>query len=269
MTTDAHRFDRPLTRHELASRSLTVSRVERVAPEMIRVTVVGDELAGFASDGPADHIKLFLPDPETGIIHTRRPGAEPTGPVYMRDFTPIPRATGSGIELDLDFYTHADPGPAAAWAQQVKPGDAARVAGPRGSRGIPADAGRYLLIADETALPSVTRWLSLIPSGIPVSVIAMVGDDGAWVSEYLGGVDVTVVNRSSDSALAAVEAFGPIDEETFVWAAGEATELVPLRRHLRRELGLPKEQVVVDGYWRRGAADFDHHAPLDPSDPED
>ena len=32
-----------------------------------------------------------------------------------------------------------------------------------------------------------------------------------------------------------------------------------IRRWLRRELGLPKPQVIVDGYWRRGIADHDHH----------
>ncbi|MBN9613092.1 MAG: SIP domain-containing protein, partial [Actinobacteria bacterium] len=48
--------------------------------------------------------------------------------------------------------------------------------------------------------------------------------------------------------------------------AGEATALIPLRRHLRRERELPKAQVDVHGYWKRGTAGHDHHAPVDPSD---
>src|SRR5699024_1423653 len=55
----------------------------------------------------------------------------------------------------------------------------------------------------------------------------------------------------------------------FIWAAGESTSLIGVRRYLRRELGLPKQQVDVDGYWRKGVADADHHAPIDPDDPED
>lgn len=298
MTDELPRFHRELVRHELANRSLTVTRVERVAPEMIRVTVAGEELAGFTSAGPADHVKVSLPDPETGVIHTRRADGEPTGPVIMRDFTPLPHE--SGDELDLDFYTHADPGPAASWALAVKPGDAARVAGPRGSRSVPHGAGRYVLIADETALPSVRRWMQLAPAGTPIEVIAMIGGDGAWVADYLAGrafapteptsnaaeatpatgrvsvsgtvgdaVSIRVIGRSADEALAALAERGPIGDDTYVWAAGEATSLIPIRRHLRREVGLGKEQVAVDGYWRRGAADFDHHAPLDPTDPED
>ncbi len=302
MTDALPRFHRELVRHELANRSLTVTRVERVAPDMIRVTVGGDELAGFTSLGPADHVKLFFPDAETGVIHVRRPDAEPTGPIIMRDFTPLPRQTDAGIELDLDFYTHADPGPAASWALSVQPGDEARVAGPRGSRTVPHGVGRCVLIADETALPSVKRWMQLAPAGTPIEVIAMVGDDGAWVADYLAGrpfaesdraaatnaaevnpatgrvsvsgavgdaVSIRVVGRSADEALSALAERGPIGADTYVWAAGEATALIPIRRRLRRELGLGKEQVSVDGYWRRGAADFDHHAPLDPADPED
>lgn len=34
----------------------------------------------------------------------------------------------------------------------------------------------------------------------------------------------------------------------------------PIRRYLRRELGLPKQQVDVDGYWKKGTANLDHHS---------
>ncbi len=59
-----------------------------------------------------------------------------------------------------------------------------------------------------------------------------------------------------------------ITDDTFVWAAGEATVLVPLRRWLKQERGLPREHLSLHGYWRRGDEGFDHHAPLDPSDPD-
>lgn len=41
--------------------------------------------------------------------------------------------------------------------------------------------------------------------------------------------------------------------------AGETNALRPIRRYFRHELGLAKKQLVVDGYWKRGVADFDHH----------
>ena len=64
----------------------------------------------------------------------------------------------------------------------------------------------------------------------------------------------------------AVRACGPIGAGTYVWAGGEAGSLVGVRRYLRRELGLPGHQVEFEGFWRLGADNFDHHAPIDPAD---
>src|SRR5699024_7509318 len=46
-------------------------------------------------------------------------------------------------------------------------------------------------------------------------------------------------------------------DDLYVFAAGEAGAMKPIRRYLRRDLGLPKEQMAVDGYWKRGVADHD------------
>ena len=42
-------------------------------------------------------------------------------------------------------------------------------------------------------------------------------------------------------------------------AAAKAGAMKPIRRYLRHERGVPRRQVEVDGYWKRGATDFDHH----------
>lgn len=264
MTESTTRFHRQLTRHDLVLRHLTVQEVRRVAPDMIRVTVAGDDLEGFVSDGAADHVKLFFPNAETGVITTPADG-DPAA-VISRDFTPLPRTDGDTQVLDLDFYTHEDPGPAASWALAAQPGAALAIGGPRGSRGMPEGADAFILVADETALPSASRWLDGIPAGIPVRVIATVRGDGDWVSAYLGGAHEVIVTASDPAAV--LSALGPVGEGTFVWAAGDAAMLVPIRRHLRRTLGLPAAQVSVDGYWRSGVVAWDHHAPLDPTDPD-
>src|SRR5699024_30852 len=38
---------------------------------------------------------------------------------------------------------------------------------------------------------------------------------------------------------------------TFAWCAGETLTIAPIRRCLRRDLGPPKEDVKVVGYWRK------------------
>jgi NADPH-dependent ferric siderophore reductase len=65
-----------------------------------------------------------------------------------------------------------------------------------------------------------------------------------------------------------VRSLGAIEPDAYVWAAGEATSLIPVRRYLRHELGLSPEQLAVEGYWKRGVTNLDHHAPIDPTDPD-
>lgn len=40
-----------------------------------------------------------------------------------------------------------------------------------------------------------------------------------------------------------------------VWAAGEAFAMRAIRRHLRDELGLPRERYRVVGYWRHALSE--------------
>jgi NADPH-dependent ferric siderophore reductase len=268
--------------HETKRRHLTVLRTELIAPRMQRITLGGADLEGFTSLAPGDHVKAFFPDPTVGEIVTPvvvdgRPQL-PTGPgeVIARDYTPAAfRPIGEhGPELDLDFVLHADgshAGPAASWAAQAKPGDPLIIGGPRGSRVPPSDIRRAILIADESALPAVTRWLDLLGEA---EVIGLFSALEPGTSQYLSGYEASArefrwfSGEDRNTRIAETLAGLAITESTLVFLAGEAGSLIPLRRHLRRELGLPKEQVDAHGYWKQGEANLDHHAPLDPSGPD-
>ncbi|SEB54217.1 NADPH-dependent ferric siderophore reductase, contains FAD-binding and SIP domains [Paramicrobacterium humi] len=268
-------------RHELQIRRTTVQSVTPLNDSMVRVTVADESLLGFDAPGPTDHVKLFFPDPETGRLTTPEVTAEglkrPTdGVILSRDFTPLVyrEENASGLpELDIDFVRHGDDGPATAFASSVKPGDLLGVAGPRGSKLAPEGISRVVLIADETALPAFTRWLDLLPTGVKVTAIVLVNDEDAetyLTDEHRSRTNIEMLYREDGPGqlLEAVRSLGPLDADTYVWAAGEASELVPVRRYLRRDLGLGKEQAEVEGYWKRGIVNLDHHAPLDPSDPD-
>ncbi len=272
--------------HELKLRTLEVHAVTDLTAHLRRVTLTGPDLVDFASVGPTDHVKLFLADPVTGLVHLPdgSGGTSPEGGQQVRrDMTPRAfRAEGpsGGPELDLDVVVHeqADttPGPLAVWIENVRPGDTASIIGPRGSKLVPEGFRRAVVAADETALPSVARWLELLDPAMDVLVLAEVQGPGeeAYLDGLRPGADVRWLYRGDvapgASAVLAESfvALGPIDTETFVWVGGEATSLVPVRRRLRRELGLAATQVEVQGYWRRGVGDYDHHAPIDPSDPD-
>lgn len=278
----SERFARERVMHELQRRTLQVRSSAPAAPGMQRITLGGDELAGFATLAPGDHVKVFFPDPVTGeftlpaiggrgIRDTDGPGA-----VIVRDYTPFafrPDAPG-GPELDIDFYLHGDGGPASAWASRATAGDEIVIAGPRGSKLAPTDVDDAVIVADESALPAAARWLDTFAArNVPVTGLFSIAD--AATANYLSGYEgpgrtlrwFSGADRDSQLA-AALRAVTP-REGTFFFLAGEATALIPLRRHLRRDLGLTKDQVDAQGYWKRGVVALDHHAPLDLEHPDE
>ncbi|TQL47814.1 NADPH-dependent ferric siderophore reductase [Homoserinimonas aerilata] len=273
----------PVERHPFAIRHLTVTSVRQIGISFVRVTLEGADLDGFASTGPADHVKVFFPDPASGelavpVMTPDGPARPSEGTVISRDYTPRsfrPATADSPASLELDFVVHGDTAPATAWASKAKVGDALVVAGPRGSRPAPTGMTKVLLGADESALPAVARWIAMLPENVEISAFIELDHDSDAV--YL---DPEVVQRAQviwlskgdgalERAIRGMGDSGAIDDGTYIWVAGETGGLVAIRRYLRRELGLPASRVTVDGYWKRGVAGRDHHAPIDPSDPED
>ncbi|MDD9205973.1 siderophore-interacting protein, partial [Georgenia sp. 10Sc9-8] len=239
-------------------------------------TLSGPDLEGFTAPGPADHVKLFVPDPETGELRAPRVGPagieRPAVPPIVRDYTP--RATRPG-EVDVDVLLHEHSGPVSGWAAAAAPGASAVIGGPRGSKLFPDGAEHLLLGGDETALPALARWLEAAPDGIPVDVLVEVED--AAEEAYLDGIArpehrVRWLHRQGSGStpllLDALRSLPARPGVGYAWFAGEATSLVPVRRWLRHESPFDRRNVAVDGYWKRGVVALDHHAPLDPDDTE-
>ena len=274
------RFARTRTRHRFTAREITVSHTEKLAnAPFIRVTFTGPDLHDFVSTGPADHARLFFPNPATGELIAPTPDGEdgivrPEAPMFPRDFTPLNVRTDEHTGMrafDVDFLQHPDAGPACAWAAAAKPGDQIVVVGPRGSVAAPQGASKLLCIVDASALPAAGRFIASVPASTEIEVVADLSHaDLDWAEEYLreaGGraVDLMPVYGTLGEAAADMG----VDDGTFVFGAGEAGRLIPLRKVLKYELGTPREQYALSGYWKRGMANFDHHEPIDPQDPED
>lgn len=280
-TAPAPRFARERTRHRFTAREITVSGISAPAEAFVRITFTGSDLHDFVSTGPADHARLFFPHPLTGELVAPTPAGpgedgivRPEAPMFPRDFTPLNMRTDPETGLrafDVDFLQHADPGPASAWAAGARIGDRLVVVGPRGSVAAPQDADRLLCIVDGSALPAAARWIAEVPERTEIEIVADLSPaDLEWAEAYLreqGGRDFAITEAYGSLADAAADA--GIDEGTFLFGAGEASRLIPLRRLLKYEYGVPREQYSLSGYWKRGMANFDHHAPIDPEDPED
>ena len=251
-------------RHDLKRRMLTVSRVERLSPKMLRVILTGADLAGFVSAGFDDHIKLFFPP--RGAERPELPELGPNGPVYregavrpaVRDFTPR-RYDAEANELAIDFALH-DEGPAAEWAASAEPGRFLGVGGPRGSFVVPVDFDWHLLVGDETALPAIGRRLEELPPSTKAIVVAQV--DGASDEIALASradLDIRWVHRGNSptgDGEALEKTVAELDlpaGDGYAWVACESDLAKALRRRLLERHGLPRQWVKAAGYWKRGA----------------
>lgn len=255
-------------RHDLGVRLLRVMQSERIGPRMQRVILDGEDLDAtfpFPSRAVADHVKIVLPDSATGTVTL--PRREPDGsglrlrelPNSVRDYT-VRRLDDHGLTIDFVLHAH---GPAGRWAHSALPGMPLGVLGPRGSHLYPTGYDRFVLIGDETALPALGRWLDDPTWTAPMEVHVLAASKDEYPLPARSGTDV-VWHVSPDptartEAVSALAADLSISEGTFVWAAGEADSLVPLRRSLRQR-GVTRTQYDIDGYWRTGVANLDHHA---------
>lgn len=265
---------------KLVRRDLTVARVEDITPRYRRIVLTGEVLAEgypFVRFACNDHVKAYFPDPRTGhIVAYHETGVdewildEVEGEPFRRDYTP--RAWDAAArELTLDFVIH-EHGIAAAWARAAEPGDQLVVMGLRANWLLPENYSHYWGIGDETALPAISRLIEEAPAGAHVTAMIEIADAREEQAlEPAPGVTLDLIWVHRDSVPADEEpgralletvrhapAPGNADD-LFVFAAGETTAMKSIRDHLRRDLGLPKRQVAVDGYWKRGIADHDHH----------
>jgi NADPH-dependent ferric siderophore reductase len=257
-------------RHSPKFRMLTVARVRDLTPRMRRITLTGEDLAGFVSSGFDDHVKLFFPRP--GEDEPARPAIGADGKSVWdesrkppsRDFTPRRYDAAAG-ELDIDFALH-EAGPATDWAAGVRPGSRLGVGGPRGSFVISTAFAWHLLIGDETAIPAIGRRLEELPAAAHALVVVEVANAGEQMSFTSNATfDVTWVQRdgarpgSVDGLDRAARALRLPPGQGYTWVAAETNVAKQLRRTLI-ERGADKRWLRAAGYWKQGAeATHDMH----------
>jgi NADPH-dependent ferric siderophore reductase len=262
MTTDTLEVKK--VQHSIKTRVLTVKRITELSPSMRRITLTGDDLAGFVSASFDDHVKLMVPEVLGAELHV--PTVGPTGLVFkegkpkpaMRDYTPR-RYDPVSNELDIDFVLHHE-GPATDWASQAQAGHHVGIAGPRGSFLIPTAFDWHLLIGDETAIPAIGRRLEELPSTAKAIVLIKTARADAkidlsgpcqldiqWVS------DAHHANQGLGALESAVRAITLPAGEGYVWAAGEHSDIKGIRQYLVEELGIAKSRIRAASYWRKSA----------------
>lgn len=237
-------------RLEPVRRNLTVSSVERITPKMLRLVLAGDELTGFHSPSPDDHIKVIL---------TAGPNAG-----EKRDYTPR-RFDSARNTLAVDFFLH-DSGAVSTWAETARAGDPVQIGGPRGSSVVSAPGAWWLLLGDEAALPSIGRRLEELPEGTPVQVVAAVtGPEEEQRFTTRTNLTARWLHRPAAAAADAapwLEALRSLQLPVgpgFVWIAAESGVARVIREYVIGTLNHPAEWIKSSGYWTQGEADSHTH----------
>ncbi|WP_026455149.1 siderophore-interacting protein [Saccharomonospora iraqiensis] len=247
-------------------RETEVVRTCPVGAGLIRVTLGGPGVAGFEAHAPDEHVKLVFPDPD-GTVRLPEPNGRmlrwPRPSPTSREYT-VRRHDPETGEIDIDVALHG-PGLGADWARTARPGTVVHVAGPPGGLIVPHTYDRYLLAGDLTALPAIARWLEELPRTAAGWAFIEVADAAEEIPlSAPEDVEIHWLHRGErppgtagllERAVRGVPV--PGHERLYVWIAGEAGELKPLRRWARTELGLGPGDHDVTGYWKRGVADFD------------
>ena len=245
---------------------LQVRRTEWLTPHMIRVVAGGGDLAAFPDTEYTDrYVKIIFPRP--GVVYPEpfsSPGFDwdavraahpreewPALRTYtVRAFDPV------AGELTIDFVHHGDAGLAGPWAAAARPGDPLLLLGPGGAYAPDPTADWHLLVGDESALPAIGAALERVPAGVPVH--ALVEVDGPADEQDLttpGRLDLRWSHRDPTRPEQLVEALAALPfpaGRVHAFVHGEAGVVRALRRHLLDERGVPRDDLSVSGYWRRG-----------------
>lgn len=274
--------DRP--QRELAEIiTVRVAKVEKVAPDLLEITVTAPALREHRLIGPDEFFGLLIPSPG-------------------REYAPVPRPTSGNLRshlaqlsdaerpelrwytvrhldrrvgaLAFQVVTHgvtdpADPaiGPALRWALGASPGDICGISPTNGlwCRHYAAGSGSQLLIADPTAAPSVVAVLEFLQSFHPdelrsTGVILAApsldsfepGIGGKWASRL--GVFHMVTAPQEELLVAVLDRLRTLNPAGYVWCCGERAFAAGVRRFSVSEWGMDPRDVTFSGFWIEGQA---------------
>ncbi|MEN0060266.1 MAG: siderophore-interacting protein [Bdellovibrio sp.] len=245
--------------HQVKTRTLQIKKITDITSSLRRITLTGEELSGFTSLSPDDHIKVFFPYP--GEDRPVLPVFGPNGPQspdgrrpIMRDYTPR-RYDEIAQELDIEFFLHGE-GPGSSWAQQAQVGQSLTIGGPRGSKIVPYNFDGYLMIGDESALPSFARRLEELPLHAKTVIVMEVetpSDEIAFISST--HLDVHWLHRnghkpgSAERFIQALQKINLPQGDFFAWIASEKNCAKQIENFLLAEKKTQSEWIKATGYW--------------------
>lgn len=217
-----------------------------------RLGVQADDLDAFGCDGL--HLRLALP----------RHGAAPSWPrlngkgrvrwpekqqlhvaVYtIRTFEP---QIGT---LTIDVFRH-EGGATSDWIETARIGDVVGLMGPGG--GWLPTASNLTICGDETAIPAIARILesaSTLVTGVALLEVEVALEYP--LPDLPSGMGLRVLSRACGQTLESEMQAIDIGQRgsRHVWFAAEKKRASAMRRHLREERGVERDESYVTAYWQ-------------------
>ncbi|MEP1446282.1 MAG: siderophore-interacting protein [Paraglaciecola sp.] len=232
-----------------APRNLVVINSRYITPNMLRITLGGEEMGDFPADQDSAYVKLMFPKADGG-----RP--------IMRTYTVRSQTENS---IDVDFALHEAKGPASSWAVGAKVGDKIIVGGPGPKKLLNQDADWIIISGDMTALPAISVNLALLPKDTKGYAVLEVVDE-ADIQELAHPDNVQliwVVNNPSANTevlplLERIKALPQLEGSLSVWVACEFSTMKAIRKYLRNTFELPKSHFYTSSYWKLGVCEDEH-----------
>lgn len=243
-------------------RLLHVRHAHPLTPQLRRIVLGGDALAGFPEDSDGAHIKLLLP---------RDGQREPVLPTLSADglhwppddIRPIARTYTVGRydacagELEVDIVLHGDDGPASRWAARAVPGDAVGIGGPGGPCLFRPEADWFLLAGDLSSVPLIAAVLRRLPAhACGHALIEAPARDEIQALPHPRGIELQWLVRGETRAgesrllLDAVQRLAWPAGVPSVTLAGENAQVVAIRQHLLDARRVPRRMMYAVPYWK-------------------
>lgn len=251
---------------------LTVTASHRLSPELVRVDFHSDDLAAFTDSGFTDrYVKLVFPVPgvdypEPFDMRAVRESYPPEHQPVIRTYTALDPDVDAGT-VSIEFVVHGTEGVAGPWAVAAQPGDTLLANGPGGAYAPDPEADWHLFAGDESGLPAIRAALAALPDDAVAAAYVEVEGPGHEVDVPVPAkATLTWVHRGSDTRATMEAASGaeppflgavraqewlPGRVQCFVHGEGEVV-MKGIRPYLFIERQVPREDVSISGYWRRG-----------------
>ncbi|UYQ77916.1 siderophore-interacting protein [Glutamicibacter sp. JL.03c] len=251
-------LDTPQTRAD--QHVLTITRVERLNNQMVRLIASAPGLAGYRSNSALDeYVKVFVADPALGLV-------PPYDVRSLRHRLPreqVPRSKSYTIrwvdpvlnELAIDFVVHGEPGTVGHWAGLAQPGDPLVISPARSKASLTLNASYYVLAADEAGLPAIAKALEALPANAEGTALFEVADNDAMFDvKHPEGVVLRWLSR--DSMPAGKSSVLPSSFQSLALPAGQVGVIAHAERSTIKAISriteywhLNKHSSNISSYW--------------------